>query len=320
MAKRDFAHYRQAHALDCVGHRTFRTNQSHYAPSRGDIDMGKCFCTSVRGKPIAMTDSNLETSKGPSNLDIMQQDVDGSQSLIESLSKRNRELESFAYSVSHDLREPLNVVAGLACILQNRHVDRLDQEGRYCVEHIERGVEKLGGIIDDILVLSGIGTERLQPTSIDLSAMVQTCLNEYRTRSHGRCKEVHVQEELRAHADPGLMERALDNMLFNAWKFTSTVARPCIEFGATATESGKAFFIRDNGTGFPQEKADMVFRPFQRLHTENELTGNGLGLSIAQRAIELQGGRIWAESEPGKGATFYFTLPHSDTEQDQGQP
>lgn len=226
----------------------------------------------------------------------------------EELASANRDLESFSYSVSHDLRNPLNIISGFAGILLEDYAGRLDEEGREYLRRVNDGVRKMKEIIEDMLSLSRIGRQEMNRRDVDLSAMVHDYLNEMKSTNHSRQAEFVVQENVYGDADPRMIHLALENLLRNSWKFTSKREVARIEFGATVKDDRTVYFIRDNGVGFDMQFADKIFEPFKRGHVEKEFGGTGVGLSIVQRVIKRHGGKVWAESEVGKGATFYFTL------------
>jgi len=226
------------------------------------------------------------------------------------LEAANQELETFSYSVSHDLRAPLRGIDGFSQALVEDYQDRLDETGRKYISRIRLGTQRMGQLIDDILKLSRVSRSELTPVKTDLSDLCGKIMGELTIAASGRRIEVSIQPDMSAWADPNLLQVAMENLLRNAWKFTSKREESRIEVGETPSPSGEpAFFIRDNGAGFDMAHADKLFDAFQRLHSTNEFDGTGIGLSIVQRIIHRHGGRIWAEAEPEKGATFFFTLP-----------
>lgn len=233
---------------------------------------------------------------------------------FEELAAANRDLESFSYSVSHDLRNPLHTIGSFADFLMEDYADRLDEEGQDYIRRIDNGVKKMQALIDDMLNLSRIGRQEMKRENVDLSAIVRNYLEELESTEPKRKTEMVIQDNIHADVDPRLIHLALENLLRNAWKFTSKKENPRIEFG-TLNEarwpSGvevPVYFIRDNGAGFDKKFAQKIFEPFKRFHAEKEFAGTGVGLSIVQRVIGRHGGKVWAEGEVGNGATFYFTL------------
>jgi PAS domain S-box-containing protein len=224
------------------------------------------------------------------------------------LRQANRDLESFSYSVSHDLRGPLRAAGGLIDILSEDYAERLPDEGREYVRHIAESIAKMQNLIDDLLNLSRVSRHDIERDEVDLSRIVEDYLRELHQSEPGRSAEFIVQRQVRARADPRLIPLALFNLLRNAWKFSARRERIRIEFGVSYDNQTPVYFIRDNGAGFDMHDADSLFEPFKRMHPDREFSGTGVGLSIVNRIIARHGGRIWARSEIDKGATFYFTL------------
>ncbi len=236
-------------------------------------------------------------------------------SLEENLRRRNaelrevnKELEAFSYSVAHDLRGPLRSMGGFSRILLKEYQDRLDEDGKDFLARIWSAAQKMDEIINDLLRLSKIVRQELSFETVDLSTMVRDIAAEYRAKEPDRGLEVLISEGMFAKADNNLVKIALENLFGNAWKFTSAVPHAKIEVGVTSSQGREIYYIKDNGIGFDMEQADRLFIPFQRLHTENEFPGTGIGLATVFRIIRRMGGDIWAEGELGKGAVFYFTL------------
>ena len=222
------------------------------------------------------------------------------------LQAANKELEAFSYSVSHDLRAPLRAIDGFSRILRENF--SLEDEAAQFLQKISEASLNMGQLIDDILRLSRITRAELRANQVDLGELAQSVLAELRSREPERQIKVEIQTNLYTWGDERLLRVALENLLTNAWKFTSKQENPTISLGAKRQDGKKVFFIRDNGVGFDMAYADKLFGAFQRLHTVDEFPGTGIGLAIVQRVIHKHGGRIWAEAEKGKGATFYFTL------------
>ncbi|HEX2957772.1 MAG TPA: PAS domain S-box protein [Chitinispirillaceae bacterium] len=247
---------------------------------------------------------------------------------FEELAAANRDLESFSYSVSHDLRNPLHIIENFTDFLMEDYAGRLDEEGQDYIRQIDNGVKKMKALIDDILSLSRIGRQEMKREDVDLSAIVRDYLKELEGTDPKRNVEIVVQDTIHGNADPRLIHLALENLLRNAWKFTSKKEKTRIEFGAVPSTSLRhrisveprltdvgegpdehtVYFIRDNGAGFDMQFAQKIFEPFKRVHADKEFTGTGIGLSIVQRVISRHGGKVWGEGEVGIGATFYFTL------------
>ncbi len=229
----------------------------------------------------------------------------------EELAAANGDLESFTFSVSHDLRNPLQAIGSFAAILKEDYMDRLDEDGKDFVRRIDEGVKKMKRLIDDMLSLSRIGKLEMKRQDVNLSDMVCDYLEELKRMEPWRRIECVVEDNVHACADPRLIHPALENLLSNAWKFTSRKDNGRIEFGSFHEDSRTIYFIRDNGAGFDTLFAQKIFEPFKRGHAEQEFGGTGVGLSIVQRVISRHGGEVWAEGDVGKGAAFYFTLGDS---------
>lgn len=222
------------------------------------------------------------------------------------LQAANRELETFSYSVSHDLRAPLRAVDGFSRILQEDFQDSLNEDGQAMLQKIRRAAQEMGGLIDDLLRLSRVTRTELNFDPLDISALLEEITASMTARYPERSVSVKIFPNLRARGDARLLRVALENLLSNAWKFTSKTASASIEAGFD--QEHQAFFVRDNGVGFDMAYADKLFGAFQRLHSAEEFPGTGIGLAIVQRVIHRHGGKIWAESQPNRGAAFFFTL------------
>ncbi|MBI5938650.1 MAG: PAS domain S-box protein [Betaproteobacteria bacterium] len=220
----------------------------------------------------------------------------------------NRELESFAYSVSHDLRGPLRGIDGFSQALSEDYGDKLDATGRDYLRRVRAAAQRMGQIIDDLLRLSRVSRAPLQAAPVDLSTLARDILGHLREGRPDRQVTVQVQDDLEAECDPGLLRVVLENLLGNAWKYTGKQEAARIEFGRTRQDGEDIFFVRDNGVGFDMQYADKLFGAFQRLHHPSEFEGTGIGLATVQRVVHRHGGRAWAESQPGQGAVVYFTL------------
>lgn len=220
----------------------------------------------------------------------------------------NRDLEAFSYSVSHDLRNPLHTIGSFTEVLRELYSQQLGEEGRDCLRRIDEGVRKMNRLIEDMLNLSRVGRQELKREDVDLSAMVRDFSEELQNSQPQRLASFTIEDRVHANGDPSMLRMALQNLLRNAWKFTATKEVARIEFGTTEIDGRTVYYVRDNGVGFDIQFAQQIFAPFKRVHTEKEFHGTGVGLSIVQRVINRHGGEVWAESEVGKGAGFYFTL------------
>jgi PAS domain S-box-containing protein len=221
----------------------------------------------------------------------------------------NRELEAFSYSVAHDLRAPLRGMNGFAQLLLDTYRDKLDAEGQDFLHEIRLNASKMADLIDGLLSLARVTRSDLKREHADLSEIARDVAARLRAAEPHRAVEVTVQEVPSADVDPRLARALFENLLGNAWKFTSKQSVARIEFGATERDGAPVFFVRDNGAGFDMAYANKLFAPFQRLHTVDEFVGTGIGLATVQRIVHRHGGRIWAEGTVGCGARFYFTIP-----------
>ncbi|HUX91919.1 MAG TPA: CHASE domain-containing protein [Gallionellaceae bacterium] len=224
------------------------------------------------------------------------------------LENANKELESFSYSVSHDLRAPLRSIDGFSDILQKTYADSLDDKGRDYLGRVRRASKRMGELIDDLLQLSRVTLAELRKEKVNLSAMVQGISAEIQETAPQRQATWIIQDDIVVQADSRLMKAVLENLLGNAWKFTANQPASRIEFGLIAQGNEKVIFVRDNGAGFDMQYAGKLFGAFQRLHNIEEFDGTGIGLATVQRIIHRHGGRVWAEGQTGHGATIYFTL------------
>ncbi len=220
----------------------------------------------------------------------------------------NKELEAFSYSVSHDLRAPLRALDGFSHALLEDYGDLLPDEGRYFLNRIRLGTQRMGQLIDDLLNLSRLTRDEMHLETVDLSRIARSLIKDLRESEPERDVEVVIAPDMMAQGDARLFRAALYNLFANAWKFTGKQAAARIEFGVTESDGLPVFFVRDNGVGFDMAYADKLFGAFQRLHTQAEFEGTGVGLATVQRVIHRHGGKVWAESELGAGATFYFTV------------
>jgi PAS domain S-box-containing protein len=225
------------------------------------------------------------------------------------LEAANKELEAFSYSVSHDLRAPLRGIDGFSQALLDRYSNQLDDKGKHYLQRIRAGTQRMGELIDDLLQLSRVTRSEMQPTQVDLSALAREIMAEIQQTESDRLVEIIIIPGLVAQGDQRLLRIALENLLNNAWKFTSSRIPSRIEFNVILGEDAKpVYFVRDNGVGFNMAYANKLFGAFQRLHSPSEFPGTGIGLATVKRIITRHGGRVWAESEVEQGATFYFTL------------
>jgi signal transduction histidine kinase len=224
------------------------------------------------------------------------------------LQAANRELEAFAYSVSHDLRAPLRAIEGFSHILLTKYGGVVDETGQDYLRRVRAASQRMGELIEDLLSLSRVSRSELKREDVNLSDLARTVAAELSQRSPGRSVQFVIAPHVVTHADPHLLRVVLENLLGNAWKFTSKRDQACIEFGAETRDGKLVCFVRDNGAGFDMAFADRLFGAFQRLHSTAEFPGNGIGLASVKRIIHRHGGQVWAEGAVDQGATFYFSL------------
>jgi two-component system, sensor histidine kinase and response regulator len=228
--------------------------------------------------------------------------------LVRELEHKNRELESFSYAVSHDLRAPLRRIDSFSRAVLESQGKRLDDEGRKFLSRVREASQQMSQLIDDVLYLSRVTRTELRDQEVDLSEVAELVVSRLQEGQPNRPVEVRIRPGVVVTGDGQLLKIALENLLQNAWKFTGKQADPRIEFGVTQTSGEPTYFIRDNGAGFEMTYAARLFGPFQRLHSQQEFPGSGIGLATVQRIIHRHGGKVWAEGLVGQGATFYFTL------------
>lgn len=228
----------------------------------------------------------------------------------------NRELEAFSYSVSHDLRSPLRSLDGFSQALLEDYGDTLEGEGRDYLNRIRTASQRMARLIDDMLLLSRLSRGEMVRDDVDISKLAAEVVDDLREADPDREVDVEIAPGLVASADRRLLRILFQNLVGNAWKFTSKQEQARIEV-ARANGDAQAFMVRDDGVGFDMAYADKLFGAFQRLHSAGEFEGTGIGLATVQRIVHRHGGRVWAESEPGSGATFYFTLPRNRMEDDK---
>ena len=225
------------------------------------------------------------------------------------LEAANKELESFSYSVSHDLQAPLRVINGFSQVLWENYQAELSDRGKHFIERIQANSQKMSDLIDALLELSRVTRSQMKSVNVNLSAIAQEIVEELQAQSSQRQVEVQIAPELQTTGDPQLLRIVLNNLLNNAWKYTSRRSQAKIEFNILDRhDTDLIYYVRDNGAGFDSEYVDKLFTAFQRLHTQTEFPGTGIGLATVQRIIYRHGGRVWAEGESDCGATIYFAL------------
>jgi light-regulated signal transduction histidine kinase (bacteriophytochrome) len=239
--------------------------------------------------------------------------IDGLEEMVRTrtaeLEAANKELESFSYSVSHDLRAPLRAIDGYTRILEEDYAASLDDEGRRVCTVIRTQTKQTGQLIDELLAFSRLGRTQMQSSLIDMERSANLVLDELITSEDQTRIDVQIEQLPQAIGDPAMIRQVWMNLLGNALKFSTKRSRAIIKVGSQEGDNEIIYFVRDNGAGFDMQYADKLFGVFQRLHSEREFTGTGVGLAIVQRVIERHNGRVWAEGSTDEGATFYFSLP-----------
>jgi light-regulated signal transduction histidine kinase (bacteriophytochrome) len=226
----------------------------------------------------------------------------------EELKRTNKELESFSYSVSHDLRAPLRAIDGFSHALLEDYADKLDAQGKNYLDRVRTACERMSQLIDDLLALSRVIRQEMQRRNVDLAVIARTVVDQLAQAEPDRRVEFLAPGNIPVKGDPGLLRIALENLMGNSWKFTRKKSDARIQLGITDKDGQKVFFVRDNGAGFDMTYADKLFGAFQRLHEASDFPGTGIGLATVQRIVHRHGGRVWAEGAVNQGATFYFTL------------
>jgi len=273
--------------------------------------MGHGLALSARRKdgvefPVEVSLNALTTEEGPIALAAVR-DITERRRSEEETRRANRELEAFGYSVSHDLRAPLRAMDGFARLLEEDYAEGLDAEGQRYLQRIRENAQQMGQLIDDLLEFSRLGRHQLETRMVDAGALVESTLRDLADERGGRDVVIDVAQLPSCRADPTLLRLVFTNLLSNALKYTRERSQARIQIGTTEDGDGPAFFVRDNGIGFDMTYAGKLFGVFQRLHS-GPYEGTGVGLAIVQRVVERHGGRVWAEAEPNRGATFFFTL------------
>ena len=219
------------------------------------------------------------------------------------------ELEAFCYAVSHDLRAPLRSLDGFSQALMEDYKSKLDEDGELYLQRIRANSQKMAELIDSLLHLSRLGRMEMNTADLNLSDLVQQCVNEMQSSQPRPEIEVRIEPDVHVRGDHNLLRAVVTNLVSNAWKFTSRTPSPSMDFGVTDQDGKPVCYLRDNGAGFDMRYVSKLFGAFQRLHHNEEFEGTGIGLATVQRIVRRHGGQIWAEGRVGQGACFYFTLP-----------
>lgn len=260
---------------------------------------------SIADKAIELEEANVELESANAELEISNQALGETNQRLEAA---NLELEAFSHTVSHDLRSPLTCISGFCQILNEQCADQLDVQCKGFIDNIHDETLRMDQLISALLNFSQLNRQELLRETIDLSEIANACVLGLQMREPDRQIKVSVAAGVTVDGDPLLLRVVMENLLGNAWKYTGKQAAASIEFGVQETDGKPVYFVRDNGAGFDMTEAHRMFAAFQRLHDRSEFEGTGIGLTTVQRIIQRHGGRIWAEGEKGKGATFFFTL------------
>jgi signal transduction histidine kinase len=227
------------------------------------------------------------------------------------LESANRELESFVHAVSHDLRAPLRGMAGFSQALQDLHPDGLDDKARHYLKRIQEASQRMAELIDDLLDLSRINQSQMVRQEVDFSHLAAECASRISERYPGRQVTLLIEPGMTLQGDLRLLRIAMDNLLDNAWKYTAPAAHAAVDVGSVTVNGERCFYVRDNGVGFDMAYAGKLFGPFQRMHSDAQFPGTGIGLVTVQRILSRHGGRVWADAAPNRGTTMTFTLPQA---------
>ena len=288
-----------AHADDDTLHRATRSEPSAYLVKPFKPPDLRCVIEIALAKHA--TDLRLRENERWLELTLQQRTA--------ALEAANRELEAFNYSVAHDLRGPLRGIDSFSQLLIERYSQQLDEEGLAYLNRVRNAAGRMSQLIDALLSLTQVGRGELQPVELDFSSLTQSVSSEIAAANPERSVAVAIAPRMRAYGDPRLLRIVVVNLLENAWKFSARRVRAAIEVGVRKNTQLPTYFVRDNGAGFDPAHASKLFGTFQRLHSDRDFPGTGIGLAIVHRVIARHGGTIWAESRPDQGATFYFTLP-----------
>jgi PAS domain S-box-containing protein len=296
------------------------STEMRYLRKDGDVVLAEMASTLVRdsdGQPLLYVGTARDVTAqrhAEAEVRTLNTELEGRvEARTADLAQANKNLETFSYSVSHDLRAPLRALSGYSEALLEEYSGQLGETGRGYAERIQAASARMATLIDDLLQLARVSRSQMDLGLVDLSAEVAAVAGELQSVEPGREVRISIQDGVQVTADRSLIRTVVQNLVGNAWKFTARREDAAIEFGTVpAEDAGICCFLRDNGAGFDPAHAAMLFEPFQRLHAERDFPGTGIGLASVQRIIERHGGRIWAHGEVGAGATFYFTLQAAD--------
>ena len=288
-----------AHADDDTLHRARHTDPSAYLVKPFKAPDLRCVIEIALHKHA--TDVQLRENERWLELTLQQRTA--------ALEAANSELEAFNYSVAHDLRAPLRGIDSFSQLLIEKYSKQLDAEGLTYLDRVRASAARMSQLIDALLSLAQIGRGELQPIDLDFSYLVHSVATEIAAANPQRKVRVAIAPRMRAYGDPRLLRIVVVNLLENAWKFTARRKRAAVEVGPCQNTAQPTYYVRDNGAGFDPAYASRLFAAFQRLHTDREFPGTGIGLAIVHRVVSRHGGAVWADSRPEQGATFYFSLP-----------
>ncbi|HEY9046832.1 MAG TPA: response regulator [Ohtaekwangia sp.] len=252
-----------------------------------------------------LLEKNQSLQNAEARIKVLNDDL--SKNLLQ-LKEVNKELESFTYSVSHDLRAPVRALIGFSNILEKNHAETLDPEALRLLGVIRKNANKMGSLIDDLLEFSKMGRKEITRTPVNIDSLVKNSIQEINDSTQHKAT-IKIDTLLPVQADESLLTQVWINLITNAIKYSAKKENPVVEIGSYRDNQYIVYFVRDNGAGFSMEYADKLFGVFQRLHTANEFEGTGVGLAIVQRIVAKHGGRVWAEAKINEGAAFYFSLP-----------
>jgi signal transduction histidine kinase len=263
--------------------------------------------TQLEEQAVELEEQASELEQQATELEAQTEEL---QDTVRELGRKNEELNSFSASVAHDLRSPLRSIDGFSHLLMTDHASRLDDGGKDALERIRSNAQRMGELIDGLLTLARVGGANMRRATVDLSEIASSTGDDMiRALPAGRSIDFVVHPGLAVRADPRLMRVVIHNLVDNAFKFTRARSDARVEVGMTELDGVRTFFVSDNGIGFDMRYAGKLFGAFERLHDDRAYEGLGIGLATVRRIVDRHGGRLWAESEPGQGATFYFTVP-----------
>ncbi|GAW66393.1 histidine kinase [Geoanaerobacter pelophilus] len=276
------------------------------SPRESDLETRLSLCLArVAEADLLLKEEQQGRSKAEHEVDLLTRELNRQRCMAETV---HQELESFSYSISHDLRAPLRHLVGFSSALVEDYGEQLEPTAQSYLDCIVRAARKMEGLLEALLSLSRVARQDLTLVDMDLAALARQYADSLRQGDPERQVEFRIAEKMPVKADPQLMRTAIEHLLGNAWKFTAKKERATIEFGEKREGEGTVYYVRDDGAGFDLRFAERLFGPFQRMHREEEFPGLGIGLATVQRIVHRHGGKIWADAEIGKGATFSFTL------------